>query len=223
MKAEDFGIDTDTGAHDPGLTWAEAGMLEVLGAHVGAPRKIPAAALAIRFYENFFRCRFTYSEIQDSINQWKRTVRYMVNHLIIDHDQAILSKAGVDGGYWIAESKEEVDEFYGTFRKRAMTGLTKAARGKKAVMASIVKQLAFEFDDLKGAERPALMKPYDYESAPLAVMTAFLDKMTREPEKFETELRILRDKFGKVLMPKEDFGRIQALSRQLTEVLARVA
>ena len=54
-------------------------------------------------------------------------------------------------------------------------------------------------------------------------MTAFLDKMTREPEKFEHELRILRDKFGKVLMPKEDFGRIQSLSRQLTEVLSRVA
>ena len=221
MKHEDMGIDVATGKHDPTLTRAEAKMLEILADHI-VVSKIPAASLAVQFHERLFG-RLAFDHVQANINQWKRSVRYMVNHLIIDHDQRVLSKEGIDGGYWMAKTREEVDEFYGTFRKRAMTGLTKAARGKKAVMASIVKQLAFEFDEIAGAERPAHVKPYDYESAPLAVMTAFLDKMTREPEKFEHELRILRDKFGKVLMPKEDFGRIQSLSRQLTEVLSRVA
>jgi len=223
MKDESMGIDTESGAHDPALTGVEAAMLAVLGAYTSAAYKISAASLAAQFYEKVLGYRPTLMELQQNIDRWKRNVRYMVNHLIIDHNQPIISKAGAQGGYWIAQTKLEVDEFYGTFRKRAMTGLTKAARGKKAVMASIVKQLVFEFDEIKGAERPALVKPYDYESAPLAVMTAFLDKMTKEPEKFEHELRILRDKFGKVLMPKEDFGRIQSLSKQLTEVLARVA
>ena len=223
MKHEDMGIDTDTGAHDPALTKVEAAMLTVLESHIGAGFKISAPSLAAQFYEKWLGYRHTLMELQQNINRWKRSVRYMINHLIIDHNQPIMSKAGVYGGYWIAQTKLEVDEFYGTFRKRAMTGLTKAARGKKAGMASIVQQLVFEFDEIKGAERPALVKPYDYESAPLSVMTAFLDKMTKEPEKFEHELRILRDKFGKVLMPKEDFGRIQSLSKQLTEVLARVA
>lgn len=218
MKAEDIGINPETGTHSAACTEAEASMLQIMADHIGKDEKISANQLAYNYHTMTAEEGHVFL-----LAAAKREVRYMVNHLIIDHDHPIMSKAGVKGGYWIAANKREVDEFYESFRRRALTGFTKAARGKKAVMISMVKQLAFDWEELKAGERPALVRPYeDRESAPLAVVTGFLDKMTKEPEKFEHEIRMLRDKFGKVLMPKEDFGKIQALSRQLTEVLARV-
>jgi len=221
MKSEHMGINPETGRHDPGFTWAEATVMEILAGYIGKESKIPAYDLMVKFNDEVMASRAVLGDFCPLLES--RDIRCLVNHLIIDHDQAIMSKAGCGGGYWIAGSKEEVDEFYGTFRKRAMTGLTKAARGKKAVMVSIVKQLAFEFEDLKTTERPALVKPYDYESAPVAVVTAFLDKMTREPEKFDNEIRLLREKFGRVLMPKETFAEIQELSKKLSGMLEKVA
>ena len=106
-----------------------------------------------------------------------------------------------------------------------MTGLTKAARGKQAVLADMVKQLTFEFDELKAA-RPALagkVRPQLHEPAPVVMVSTFLDKMTKEPEKYANELKLLRDKFGKVLLPKEMFGEIQDLSHRLSGLLEKVA
>jgi len=220
MRAEDMGINPETGRHSQPFTEAEAAMMGILADHIGKEDRIPANQLAWRFFLEM-------AEDNDAgsfrMEPWKRTVRLLVNHLIIDHDQGILAKAGVGGGYWIAGNKQEADEFYNTYRKRGITGITKASRGKKNVMVSIVKQLAFDWEELKGGDRPALVKPYDYESAPLAVVTSFLDKMTREPERFEHEIRLLRDKFGKVLMPREEFVKIQTLSRELSGLLERVA
>jgi len=221
MKRQDLGFNPETGQHDPAFTEAEAAIMGILADHIGEEHFISAKELTTRFYVSQ-GWDISLSTKKD-FDQAKRDIRYLTNHLVIDHEQAIISKAGYGGGYCIAGNKQEVDKFYETFRRRALTGLTKAARGKKAVMVSIVKQLAFEFEELKTRERPALVKPYGYESAPVAVVTAFLDKMTREPEKFDNEIRLLRDKFGKVLMPKEEFCRIQTLSRELQAALEKVA
>ena len=225
MKAEDMGIDPHNGEHTRDMTKAETTMMGVLSRHVGKYNKIPAEDLAVQWREYMDYLQDTYSAYHRLIEGWKRDVRSMVNHLVIDHDQPILSKAGSTGGYWIAENQAEVEEFYETFRRRAMTGLTKAARGKQAVLADMVKQLTFEFDELKTA-KPALttkIKPIAHEPAPVVMVSTFLDKMTREPEKYANELRLLRDKFGKVLLPREMFGEIQSLSHKLSGLLEKVA
>jgi len=226
MKAEDMGIDPHTGEHTRDFSKAETAMMGVLSGYVGKYSKIPAEDLAVQWREHMDYLKVSYNEYQRRIEMWKREVRSMINHLVIDHDQPILSKAGSAGGYWIAESQAEVDEFYETFRRRAMTGLTKAARGKQAVLADMVKQLTFEFDELKTA-RPAIaaisIKPIAHEPAPVVMVSTFLDQMTREPEKYANELRLLRDKFGKVLLPREMFGEIQALSHKLSGLLEKVA
>ena len=54
-------------------------------------------------------------------------------------------------------------------------------------------------------------------------VTSFLDRMTKEPERFEQEIRLLRNKFGKVLMPREDFVKIRALSKELSGLLEKVS
>ena len=225
MKAEDMGIDTETGEHTRDMTQAETAMIGVLARHVNKHNKIAADDLAVEWREHMGYLRVTYVEFQRRIDMWKRDVRSMVNHLVIDHDQPILSKAGSAGGYWIAKDQVEVDEFYETFRRRAMTGLTKAARGKQAVLADMVKQLTFEFEDMKAA-RPALagkVRPQIHEPAPVVMVSSFLDKMTKDPERYANELKLLRDKFGKVLLPKEMFGQIQELSQQLSGLLDKVA
>ena len=222
MKAEDMGIDPHNGEHTRDMTKAETAMMETLAKH-HLNNKIPAEDLAVQWRERMGYLRPSYSAYQRRIEIWKREVRSMVNHLVIDHDQPVLSKAGPDGGYWIAENQAEVEEFYETFRRRAMTGLTKAARGKQAVLADMVKQLTFEFDELKTA-RPALaakVRP-GMEPAPVVMVSTFLDKMTKEPEKYANELKLLRDKFGKVLLPKAMFGEIQELSHKLSGLLEKV-
>jgi hypothetical protein len=220
MRAEDLGYNTETGSHSAAFSGAEAAMMGILADHIGKEDRIPANQLAWLFFVEV-------DEEKDArrfhLEPWKRTVRYMVNHLVIDHDQGILAKAGIGGGYWLAGNEKEAEEFYNTYRKRGITGITKAARGKKNVMVSLVQQLAFDWDNDQSGERPAMVRPYDYESAPLAVVTSFLDRMTREPERYDHEIRLLRDKFGKVLMPREDFVRIQTLSRELSGLLAKVS
>jgi len=223
MKIEDMGIDPHTGEHTWELTKAEASMMGALLQH-HMENKISAEELAVQWRERIGYLRPSYNEYQRRIEIWKREVRSMVNHLVIDHDQPILSAAGPGGGYWIEENEAEADVFYETFRRRAMTGLTKAARGKQAVLADMVKQLTFEFEDLK-MPRPALaakIRP-GMDPAPVVMVSTFLDTMTKDPEKYANELKLLRDKFGKVLLPREMFGEIQDLSHKLSGLLEKVA
>jgi hypothetical protein len=223
MKSEDLGFNPEHTQHDPVLTDAEDTLLTLLlRDHVGAERKIGATELALYFHEEMLGERVSHKDFDLNKEAWKREVRYLVNHLVIDHDQPILSKAGNDGGYWIAENEAEVEEFYETFRRRAMTGLTKAARGRKAVLAETINQLALEFDDLQ-AERLAYVRPrLDPGSTPLTLVVSLIDKMTREPQRFGRDIEILRQKLGKVLLPKETFQEIQATSAKLQELVGRI-
>ena len=158
MKLEDLGIDSSTGHHNRQLTKAENRFLGILWVdHVGEDNKISADELAVRFSFAMRGLEFDENQTLDIIRYhnrcWldrkKRTVRHFHNHLLTMHDNiSILSKAGVGGGYWIAESKEEAADFYETFRKRGMTALFKASRGKKAVLVGIMQQVTFEFEDL---------------------------------------------------------------------------
>jgi len=222
MKAEDMGINSK-GEHTRNMTKAETSIMGALSGYVGKNNKISADDLAVQWREHMDYLKVSYNEYQRMIEAWKRDVRYMVPHLEIYHGQPILSKAGCAGGYWIAESRAEYDEFYETFRRRAMTGFKRAARTKEG-LTDMVKQLTFEFEELKTA-RPAFapIKPIASEPAPVVMVSTFLDQMTREPEKYANELRLLRDKFGKVLLPREMFGEIQALSHKLSGLLEKVA
>jgi len=224
MKLQDMGMNPETGEHSQAFTEAEATMMGILADHIGKDEKISANDLALFFREAMEDRRMLQDEWRKGLSMWKRDVRYVVNHLIIAHDQPIMSKAGNHGGYWLAETQQEVNEFYETFRKRAMTGMTKAARGKQAVLADMVKQLTFEFEELKTAQRPGIVpvRPLAPEPAPVTVITAFLEKMTREPEKFSHEITLLRRKFGQVLMPKEMFEDMRQLSAKLSELIGKV-
>lgn len=235
MKLEDLGIHPKTGTHDQRMTRPEnifAGILWV--DHVGEENAIPANHLAVRFAAeiNQWEGQMTTEDIvrriklmertdlgRQRLDRWKRDVREMHNHLLKKHDHIpILSKAGVGGGYFIAQSELELEAFYGAFRKRGLEGLVKASRGKKAVLVEIVQQLSFDFD-LEDKTDLEPVRPGADVSVPVEVVDQFLERMLAEPEKFSKDIKKLSDKFGHVLFAKNKHQAIKKKVRELSVLL----
>ncbi len=230
MRKELLGIDLKTGAHNPSLTAYESRFLGLFWVdHVGRENRISADALAVLFHFTLDGINILLEDLAEiarevagasplKMARWKRDVRYLHNHLLEKHPNIpLLSAAGTMGGYWLAETESEANAFYYSFRRRGMTGLVKASRGKKAVLADIVQQLTFEFEDLAGEVND---KAPAGTSAPIEVVDALLEKMTRDPERFAGELRRLGEKFGSVLLPKD---QVRAMMDKAAELQALVA
>lgn len=233
MIREDMGYDAKTGNHRPTLTTVEGRFLGLLWEeHSGAGNKIGADELAVRFEAAYHGLPLLGGDLGPTVNnwrryrtrdlgQWKRHVRRMHNHLLDLHENVpILSQAGLGGGYWVAADEAEAEAFYETFRKRGMTGLRKACRGKKAVLVDIMRQMSFEFDDLE--DRSGIPDPgrAAEASAPIQVVDAFLEKMSQNPERFEADLRRLGRKFGSVLLPKSQVAAMREKAAEMQALLA---
>ena len=215
MKSEDLGFDRKTGRHDAGLTYTEDKFVEILWEdHTGFDNRISANDLARKFIFKLENKPIALSQLE----YWKRDVRRMHNHLLTYHDNIpILSRAGIQGGYWFAQNKLEAAMFYDTFRKRGMTGLLKASRGKQSVMVDIVEQLSFKFDDL--IDKTDTRYPQSRELMSIKILDAFLERMTKNPEKFADGLRKLGKKYGSVLLPREQVTAMRAKARELQQMV----
>ena len=160
-------------------------------------------------------------KIPDVLEQLKRDIRTLHNHMLERHDQVpILSSAGVGGGYWIAETEAEAVAFYDTFRKRGLTGLRKASRGRKAALIDMLQQLSFEFDELTDKTDYAGFVRRSVETpTPIDVVDAFLERMMGNPEKFSDGLRKIGQKYGSVLLPKDRMLEIKAKAAELAAMM----
>ncbi len=223
MKLEDYGIDPKTKYHNQRLTFAEYKFVSFMWTdHVGEENKISAVRLAILFAGVMIGIEIM--RVPKLMAQWKRNVRHMHNHLLTSHQRIpILSKAGNDGGYWIAETDAEAADFYHTFRKRGMTGLVKASRGKQAVMVEMMQQLSFEFEDLADKTGIEMPKQSKKTTVPVAVVDRFLGKMLEEPEKHAEGLRKISEKYGSVLLPKSHVRQMQAKTDELQKMFSSLA
>lgn len=221
MRMEDYGINPKTMRHTQILTSMESVFLSLLwGEHVGKTNKIPAVMLAILYAEKV--SGYDIRRDPRYMGIWKRHVRRMQNHLLMDHDHVpILSKAGLDGGYWLAETDAEAAAFYHSFRKRGMTGLVKASRGKKAAMVEIMTQLSFQFEDL--VDKTGNLRETSVSSnVPVDVVDAFLGKMLERPEEYSEGLRKIAKKYGGILLPRnqvEEMRKQAAILQAMTEKL----
>jgi hypothetical protein len=229
MKLEDLGFNPDTGTHNRMLTRTENVFVGILWDHVGRENRIPGIHLAAAYsYQmEFGRAPEEISAImalytKQENDAAKRQIRTLHNHLLMMHDQVpILSAAGLIGGYWIAESEEEAAAFFETFRKRGLTGLVKASRGRKAALVDMMQQLSFEFDDLvdqtdtyAGFVRRRVSDP-----TPIEVVDAFLERMMANPEKFSDGLRKIGQKYGGVLLPKDQLAAVKSKAAELTQLM----
>ncbi len=233
MNLENLGYNPDTGIHSIKLTPYESTFLGLLWVdHVGKENRISANALATLLHYTLDGIRIDEDSFDDlvkeiakkhssTLGKWKRDLRHLHNHLLIRHPNIpLFSSAGYHNGYFIGATKAEADEFYDTFRMRGMTGLIKASRGKKAVLADMVKQLTFEFENMSG-ESPGTPLPGD-QSVHIEVVDALLEKMTREPERFAGELRRLGKKFGSVLLPKDQVRAMMTKADELRKLMAEI-
>jgi hypothetical protein len=229
------------GVHDARLTREENIFLAILWTdHVGEANAIRARELAVIFSQrlNGIHTAGLWSrsernelkrilELMDStrshrqqMDWWKRDVREMHNHLLKSHDHIpILSRAGTGGGYWIAENDAELHAFYDSFRKRGLTGLVKAARGKKAVMADLVNQLAFDFELKDRARSMTPVRSGSGVSLPVQVVDQFLERMLADPERFSGDLMRLSKKFGGVLFSDSEVSVLRDKVRELSELV----
>jgi len=242
MKLSDFGIDRD-GTHDARLTREENIFLSILWVdHVGEVNAISADELAILFdqrkdgvftsglsskMERLELKRLLYlmrstEGYRRQLDRWKRDVRHMHNHLLEQHDHIpLLSRAGTGGGYWIAENHAEMTAFYDAFRKRGITGLVKASRGKKAVLVDMVSQLSFDFEiDDRSSSEMQPVRPGSGVSMPVQVVDQFLERMLASPEKFSDDLQRISNKFGNVLFSKSQARAMKDKIRELNELAA---
>jgi len=87
-----------------------------------------------------------WSEERHRIESCKRRVRMAVNGLIITHGISIMCMAGPSGGYYLPANAEDVERNHRSFHRRAMTGLVKDARGRKAAYADAMVQLSIGFE-----------------------------------------------------------------------------
>ncbi|MDY7035548.1 MAG: hypothetical protein SV375_05215 [Thermodesulfobacteriota bacterium] len=216
MKLEAYGIDPKTFYHTKlPLTYEENVFLGFLWVdHVGANSAISAKHLAWLLNRKI--------GLTGNMDQWKREVRHMQNHLLFDHNVPVLSRAGIQGGYYIAETDSEGREFYSTFRKRGLTSLVKASRGKQAAMVDMITQLSFEFEDMVDKTMPGHVKTASEVPAPIEVVDAFLKKMLADPEKFAGGLKTIGEKYGSVLMPKGRFDAMIAAMKSKTAEMQKI-
>lgn len=212
-----LGIHPD-GRHDTVLTVAERRCIDTLKDRVGMENAIPAGSLAGMVIGS------------ESPSMATRKLRQLINHLIINHDIPIICQAGIGGGYWLPGSADEVEHFHAAFRKRAMTGLIKACRGKKAAFVDLVTQLTIEFDQetnptgqSPALERLKLVPDPDPIPASVQVITAQLRRYHDEPEKFAAEIRQIQRDFGEVLIPRDRLRRIKRATARLQDLLKDVA
>ncbi|MGD8388792.1 MAG: hypothetical protein PVG49_16720 [Desulfobacteraceae bacterium] len=217
MRLESLGIDPRTGIHRKNpLTPAESALLKILwGEHEGAENAIPARRLAEKWAGK---------DVGDALSSRDmRDMRVLINHLVIDHNIPILSQAGSSGGYFMAGSDLEARKFYDTFRRRGMTGLVKASRGRQAALVDMVRQLSFEFDELRdltaGHARGPMISRMGTPT-PIEVVDAFLEKMTRDPEQFADGLRKIGRKYGGVLLPKETVAALRKKAAEFSDLVA---
>jgi len=239
MKLSDFGI--IDGAHNARLTREENIFLSILWVdHVGEVNAISADELGIIFAQRrrgIFTAglgskleraelkRLLYLMQSTRIHRrqrdrWKRDVRHMHNHLLNQHEHIpLLSRAGAGGGYWIAENEAELDAFYNAFRQRGLTGLVKASRGKKAVIADMVSQLSFDFE-LEDRTRLEPVRPGSDVSLPVQVVDQFLERMLANPEKFAGDIKRLSKKFGGVLFSSAEVRTLRHKVSELSDLVS---
>ena len=224
MKKQNYGIDPETGKHDRRLTRAESAFLGILWTdHAGEENKIRSKGLALAYAAALGHYPDPDATFSQFVSHWEREARHMQNHLLAEHENIpVYSKAGSCGGYWVAQSEAEGERFYDTFRKRGLTGLRKAARGRQGVMVEMVQQLSFEFDDLEdmtGADTVSISG----RPTPIAVVDALIRKMMSDPERFASDLQRLGKKFSSVLLPKARAREIEDTARKLQELVRGLA
>lgn len=213
MTYADLGIDRKTGAHSMELTGTESICIRILQERgTGRIAAIPAADLAYNL--------FMTGELGT------RGVRTLINHLIMTHAIPIMCEAGPGGGYYLAGDPEETARFKETFRRRAMTGLVKAARGSKAAYVDLMYQYTLGFDDPKTQhviEKLRLLPEENSAPAWVQLVTKLLDRFSEDPQRYALEIRRIQTTYGDIFVPREKVSMLKKKTEEFQKLLSEIA
>jgi hypothetical protein len=193
----------------------------------GKPRghegKLSANALAQVIYLSAYDTEtLNWNEEKTRIESCKRRVRDAVNGLIIRRDISICCQAGSGGGYYLPANQAEVENNHKAFHRRAMTGLVKAARGRKAAYADAMVQLTLGFEtEAQSFREGAAESPSGDDEPPawVGVVTGLLEQVRGDPEKYAAEIKRIQDDFGDIFVRRDQVAKIKQLSSELNKVL----
>jgi len=159
---------------------------------------------------------------RDRVESAKRRVRKVVNQLIIQHGIPICCEPGMGGGYYLPARDEDVELNHTRFHKRAMTGLVKATRARKAAYADAVIQLTLGFEDAARQVRLAAGAEELDDAGPPAwvkVVTGLLEQFRGDPERYAAEIRAIQDEYGDIFVRRDQVARIRALSAEMLSLV----
>jgi hypothetical protein len=193
------------------------------GKPLGHAGRLSSNALAQIIYPTIWESETpNWNEERTRIESCKRQVRETINSLIITHGISICCMAGNGGGYWLPASKEDVEGNYRAFHRRAMTGLVKAARGRKAAYADAMVQLSLGFEGEAKMHRDIADVPGPGEDGPpawVAVVTGLLQQVKGDPAKYAAEIKRIQEEFGDIFVRRDQVAKIKQLSSELSRVL----
>lgn len=154
-----------------GLTEKERNLMRIMENHKGV-----SEAISMR-------------ELADLTGIGQRRLRGIINHLILTHSVPILSSTQRRvSGYYLCREKEEVHRFNRAFKRRAVTGLLKAASVNKSSLLEVANRLAFDYYRAHS---------HDTEKVPgmFNVVSRYLQHIRENPELYQKEIRQLKEDF----------------------------
>ena len=217
MRESDLGIQGD-GTHEKALTPLESDCIRVLEERgSGKIMALPARQLTVIL---------GLDSADVTKDHGTRNTRTLINHLIITHRLPIICQAGKGGGYYLTGAEQESEQFYRSFHARAMTGLVKASRGRKAAYVDKMLQLTLGFDDPESAaalERLRLSPEEDPVPAWVHLTTRLLDRLHADPQRYADEIRRLQQAYGDIFVPREKVTILKQKTAEFQQLLAEIA
>ncbi len=121
----------------------------------------------------------------------QRRLRGVINHLILTHSVPVLSSTQRSvSGYYLCRDNDEVHRFNRAFKRRAVTGLLKAASVNRSSLLEVANRLAFDYYQAHSAEKiPGMVK----------VVSRYLQHIKENPKLYQKEIQQLRDDFQAIL------------------------
>lgn len=123
----------------------------------------------------------------------ERRLRGIINHLILTHSIPILSSTQRRvSGYYLCRDKDEVHRFNRAFKKRAITGLLKAASVNSSSLLEVANRLALDYyrsHSTKSQKVPGMAR----------VVSRYLEHIKKNPRLYQEEIGQLRKVFQGIL------------------------
>ena len=158
-----------------GLIETEKNVMRIMENHVGASQAISMAQLA------------------DLTGIGQRRLRGIINHLILNHSAPIISSTQRRvSGYYLCREKGEVHRFNRAFKRRAITGLLKAASVNRSSLLEVANKLAFDYYRMHSAQSQKI-------PGMMSVVSRYLQYIKENPKLYQKEIKRLKEDFQKIL------------------------